>query len=195
MSDNEPPSMDLVLNEIWGNQEKGIDTPDDKDKKIYSDKEGNIVHGTERDKAKGELSEVGQKPYEAFGLSRYEKDCKIAKRYLPDATKQYTVKAKNGEEVKGFLVRLTCRMGNQYELFMYYTGSNYQVKVVEPVNIENKWKNAHTGHLFSNSTICFGGDYESGQPTLRSAFSKSALWVNGFSWALVHGKFPFNYNQ
>jgi hypothetical protein len=124
-------------------------------------------------------------------MNRLEQELKDAKQYMPANTVFYETPT----GTKGWLYTITCELGNQYTLFLYYDGGNYQVLVIDP-EIEHKYKSVHTGHLFSSSRICLNVDvHNSGAGSLREAYSKSVLWATGFSGVLNDIPFVFNYNQ
>jgi len=91
--------------------------------------------------------------------------------------------------VRGWLYPLSSELGDRFELFLYFDGNAYQVKVVSPT-IEGEI-DAHACHLFGDGRICFGQADAGGMPTLTEAYAKSVLWVNGYSAYLRTSSFPF----
>jgi hypothetical protein len=123
------------------------------------------------------------------GAARSLRDCASVELNLPGATRQLVV-----DGVRGWLYPLSSEHGDRFELFLYFDGSAYQVKVVLPA-IESKGAagevDTHACHLFSDGRICFGQADAGGMPTLAEAYAKSVLWVNGYSVYLRTSRFPF----
>jgi len=84
---------------------------------------------------------------------------------------------------------LVSELGDEYELFLYFDGGAYQVKVVSP-DVEDGLS-PHDCHLFADGRICLGDLAGGGMPTLEEAYARSVVWCNGFSVYLQNGKFPF----
>ena len=84
---------------------------------------------------------------------------------------------------------MTTRLGDRYQLFAWFDGSAYQVKVVEP-DVE-RGADPHACHLFPDARICFGHGDGGGMPTLEQAYARSVLWANGFSVWIRGEPFPF----
>lgn len=170
---------------ILSNQSDGNTRPTNPSQKVMVDREGKIFHGDKTGGRDGPLSEA---PIETFAVM--VADRKAVENFLPRDTKEFTTQ----EGVTGFVYSFVTELGTDFTLFLYHDGANYQVKVVHP-EVEKRWKNPHTGHLYSDGRICFGSSYGSGMPTLRDAYAKSVLWANGFSIALETDHFPFSINN
>lgn len=118
------------------------------------------------------------------GFTRELRDRAAADGCLPSAARYLRV-----DGARGWLYPVTTEQGDRYRLFLYFDGSAYQVKVVEPP-VEGRDDN-HACHLFPTGLVCLGKDATGGMPTLASAYARSVLWANGFSAYLRTGTFPF----
>jgi hypothetical protein len=118
------------------------------------------------------------------GAARSLRDSAAVELNLPGATRHLVV-----DGVRGWLYPLSSELGDRFELFLYFDGSAYQVKVVLPV-IEGE-VDTHVCHLFCDGRICFGQADAGGMPSLVEAYAKSVLWVNGYSVYLRTSSFPF----
>jgi hypothetical protein len=180
----------LDLNELRSrvikNQNADTTRPSDPSKTIVVTREGGIHLGDDSAKQAGPLTLV---PQETFA-NRHEADRVTVSQFLPANTKPI----KTDEGVNGYVYTFKTEFEDEFTLFAYFDGSNYQVQVVSPV-IEDHFKSPHTGHLYSDGRICFGQAYGSGMPNLRDAFAKSVLWANGMSVAMRTGQFPFSNNN
>lgn len=179
---------------VWENQRNDEALPDEKKKKLVADENGKIIVADDVASAGKKTTEIEQSPFESSDTQRQADDWGYARKSMPNAERK-SFNGKNGGEVNGILYAFRCERNNPYTMFAWYNGASYQVKVLEPRDIENHWKSAHSGHLFSDSRICFGANFGGGQPTLPKAYSKSALWASGFSVALETGVFPWNFDQ
>lgn len=155
---------------------------------MFVDSEAGIHTGDQVAGDKRPVSEVQQDTF-AIG-SRLGKDRKTVSKKLPANTKEI----KTSEGVTGWFYQFRCQLGKVYELFLWFDGAYYQVKLVTP-RLEDHWKSPHTGHLYSSGKICLGDDFNNGMPSLEAAYAKSVVWATGMSVALKTGTFPFNYNQ
>lgn len=120
----------------------------------------------------------------ATRLTRAMRDRAAADGCLPAEARLLEV-----DGVKGWLYPVASAHGDRYQLFLYFDGSAYQVKVVEP-DVESR-ADPHACHLFPSGLICFGVEAGGGMPTLEAAYAKSVLWANGFSVYQRTGRFPF----
>jgi hypothetical protein len=102
---------------------------------------------------------------------------------FPSATREVLV-----EGTRGFLFPLVSELGDHFDLFAYFDGGAYQVKVVRP-RLEGA--DPHACHLFGDGRICFGPRDDGGVPSLKEAHARSALWANGLSVYLRTARFPF----
>lgn len=178
--------LNALRDRVLTNQNSGSTRPNDPAKSVTVDREGNMHFPTQPDKAVGPQSQI---PQETFAASLQE-DIATAGQYLPSNTRQITT----DEGIAGFLYSFNTELGDNFTLFAFNDGANYQVQVVAPT-VEDRFNNPHDGHIFSNGRICFGNGYGAGMPTLRDAFAKSVLWANGMSVAYRTGKFPFSNNN
>jgi hypothetical protein len=141
--------------------------------------------------AADELARLHQGTF-ADAEQRLARDAQIVARRLPANAEFARVQG-----TPGWFYSFENEFGDRYEMFIYFFGSNYQVKVIEP-EVEGRYT-PHDGHLYEDGRICFGTG--GGMPTLESAYAKSVLWANGFS-AYVAAKqagtpipFPFSINN
>ena len=103
---------------------------------------------------------------------------------LPGATRDLVV-----DGVRGWLYPIDSEIGgDHFVLFVYFDGSAYQVKVVEP---DVGGHDPHACHLFPDGRICLGEHAGGGMPRLADAYSRSVVWCTGFSVYLRTSKFPF----
>ena len=118
----------------------------------------------------------------AAGLTRAGRDRALAAACLPASAREVAV-----EGIRGRLYAVTSTAGDRYELFLWFDGSAYQVRVVAP----DVWgrNDLHSAHLFADSRICFGPWEGGGMPTLDAAFVRSVAWANGFSAYRRGGRF------
>jgi hypothetical protein len=116
--------------------------------------------------------------------TRLLRDQAVVEVNLPATTRHLVV-----DGIRGWLYPITSQSGDAFLLFVYFDGSAYQVKVVEP-DVEER-PDRHACHLFPGARICLAADPGGGMPTLAEAYSKSVVWCNGYSVYLRAGKFPF----
>ncbi len=120
----------------------------------------------------------------ASGFTRDLRDRAIVEAKLPGSTRRIVA-----DGVAGWLYPVASELGDRYELFVWFDGSAYQVKVVAP-DLEGRC-GLHSCHLFPDARLCLGDDPTGGMPTLESAYAKSVVWANGFSVYQRTGRFPF----
>jgi hypothetical protein len=118
------------------------------------------------------------------GLTRAGRDRAIAAERLPASAREVAV-----EGIRGWLYEVTNTHGDEYELFLWFDGSAYQVRVVAP----DVWgrSDLHACHLFADARICLDAGEGHGAPTLEEAYARSVAWANGFSVYRRSGKFGF----
>jgi len=148
---------------------------------VYTDPNGNIVLNPSTSQQRN-LSRV---PGKVFAAS-LTCDRQTVSQKLPSNAREIH---HNG--VTGWLYNIMSQLGDDYTLFAYNDGSQYQVLVVFP-EVAGHY-DVHDAHLFSDGRICLqdGG----GMPTLESAYAKSVLWASGFSVYVRNGQFPFSVNN
>jgi hypothetical protein len=102
---------------------------------------------------------------------------------MPPATREVAV-----EGIRGWLYPVTTAAGDEYQLFAWFDGTLYQVRVVAP----DVWgrTDLHACHLFHDARICLGAAWGGGLPTLAGAYARSVVWANGFSAYRRGGRFP-----
>ncbi|HET9594803.1 MAG TPA: hypothetical protein VFP65_04435 [Anaeromyxobacteraceae bacterium] len=122
---------------------------------------------------------------DALGFTRVVRDQALAEAKLPAETRR--VKA---GRARGWLYPVASEQGDAFQLFAWFDGDVYQVKVVRP-ELDGAHVDLHACHLFSDGRICFGTADGGGLPTLEAAYAKSVLWCNGFSAFRREGRFPF----
>ncbi len=179
--------LNALQDVIHENERNGDEFPADKKKKVFVDATGEMKIGNDvSDRSARTMSEVPQSTF----ADRQVEEARIVRAKMPSNAKQMTTR----EGTKGWLWRVKCAYGKPYDLFGWYDGAFYQVLVVSP-EIETKWRNPHTGHLFSDGRICLGDRHNSGERSLEAAYAKSTLWATGMTVALTTGRFPFNHYQ
>ena len=183
-------SQNVDLNQVRAlvlrNQDQGRDLPARQADKLLVDPQGKIRRGA--DVTPGEernLSEVHQSTFSSGLLGRIT-ETQIVARKFPAGTRELNVGG-----VRGWLYRLTSELGDQFTMFTYHDGQQYQVKVVSP-EVEGRYSQ-HEAHLFNDGRICF--DRNGGLSTLEQAYAKSVLWATGFSFVLRGQAFPFSNNN
>jgi hypothetical protein len=120
----------------------------------------------------------------AAGFTRVLRDQAVVEGKLPAETRYVSV-----DGARGWLYPVESELGDRYELFLYFDGSAYQVKVVSP-DVE-EGLSPHDCHLFPDGRVCLGDHAGGGMPTLEEAYARSVVWCNGFSVYLQRGRFPF----
>jgi hypothetical protein len=122
-------------------------------------------------------------PRDLAGFARELSDKAAADGCLPAGARFVAA-----DGARGWLCPLTSRAGDRYELFLYFDGGAYQVKVVSP-DVEGR-ADGHACHLFPGGIVCLG-EGGAGMPTLAAAWGRSVVWANGFSIYQRTGTFPF----
>ncbi len=118
------------------------------------------------------------------GFTRDLRDRAIVEAKLPGSTRHVVA-----DGVRGWIYGVATELGDRYELFVWFDGGAYQVRVVSP-DVEGRC-GLHACHLFPDGRICLGDDVTGGMPTLEEAYAKSVVWANGFSLYLRTSTFPF----
>jgi hypothetical protein len=121
----------------------------------------------------------------AAGLTRAGRERRLASERLPAGARELAV-----EGIRGWLYGVTTTHGDEYQLFLWFDGSAYQVRVVAP----DVWgrEDLHACHLFGDARICFGAWDGGGMPTLDGAYAGSVAWAHGFSTYRRTGKFQLD---
>ncbi len=114
---------------------------------------------------------------------RQRREEKAAAERLPAGARHVVV-----DGVRGWLYALTTAYGDCYELFAWYDGGGYQVRVVVP-DVFGRTDH-HQSHLFPDGRICMNAD-GAGMATLEAAFSRSVVWADGFSTYRRTARFPY----
>lgn len=117
------------------------------------------------------------------GWVRVLRDKAQVEARLPPATRYLKVHG-----VRGWLYPVSTELGDVFNLFVYFDGSGYQVKVVDP-DVEGRF-DPHDCHIHPDGRICLT-DEGGGMPSLEEAFARSVVWCNGFSVFLRDEHFPF----
>ena len=184
-------TSELDLNGLRELVKKHQQTADQADKPLTREQvvvtpEGQITVATET--SQQNLSTV---PLDTFA-DRVQEDRLTVQQFLPQNSTELTTT----EGIVGWAFSIKCQFGRDYTFFAYFDGANYQVKLISP-ELESKWMSPHTGHIFTNGTLCLGTRYGAGRPTLRDAYAKTVLWATGISTCvLVPGTpFPFSINN
>ncbi|GAO03165.1 hypothetical protein PSR1_02048 [Anaeromyxobacter sp. PSR-1] len=118
------------------------------------------------------------------GFGRVLRDRARAEGSLPSSTRYLTV-----EGVGGWLFPIVSELGDPYQLFLWFDGGGYQVKLVEP-QVLGRF-DPHACHVFPDGRLCLSSDPGGGMPSLEDAYARSVLWCNGFSVFAREGRFPF----
>ncbi len=116
--------------------------------------------------------------------TRLLRDQAVVEGSLPAATRYLVV-----DGVRGWLYPIRTELGDGFQLFVYFDGGAYQVKVVEP-EVE-RHHDPHACHLLPDGRICLGELAGGGMPTLVEAYARSVVWCNGFSVFIRTSRFPF----
>ena len=157
--------------------------PPTRARQIFVDSEGRIWLGDEMSLSDEPVSEVHQATFANLTM-RQERDRIVVETKLPKNTNFVKV-GRTG----GWHYAIRTELGDAFQLFAYWEGDSYQVKVVKPA-VEGLG-DPHKCHLFADGSICFGKEHRAGMPTLEAAYAKSVLWANGYSVFHRTGKFPF----
>ena len=184
------PDLNILRSTLHDGQRTGnLIKPRDPKNKVLVDNEGGIHVGEDRQTQQNpdSVSEVQQDTFE----TRLSADRRTINAKLPANTKEF----KTAEGVTGWVYSFSCELGTRYKMFLYFDGSNYQVKVIEP-RVENYWHDPHTGHLMGNGNICLMAlTMMQMVAPIEAAYAKSVLWATGMSIAIKTGTFPWNHNQ
>jgi hypothetical protein len=117
------------------------------------------------------------------GFSRIPRDQAQAESQLPSATRYLNV-----DGVRGWLYPISTELGDAFQLFLYFDGAAYQVRVVEP-EVEGRF-DPHASHVLPDGRICLSESWAGGASTLEAAYARSVVWCNGFSRFLRGESFP-----
>lgn len=196
--------LNQLRNTLRENARRGDVRPDEPRRKIVVDRDGKIRHGNEVGLSDHrELSEVPQELFATlgsilrnlfaedrdvaslahFGGDRLARDRAIVREKLPWGTTEVLV-----DGTTGFVYDITDEFGEHYRMVVYFDGSEYQVKVVDP-EIEGHY-GVTDAHIFSDGRLCLRPP-AGGMPTLAEAYAKSALWANGFTVRRQGDPFPW----
>ena len=169
---------------ILDGQQSGREFPTRPENKVFVTPDSRIVMGDQLAPGQErELAEVQQRPW--FSLSpRLQREQDVVWTKMPANTRMLEV-----DGFSGWLYSFHDEFGRRYEMFVYFDGSYYQVKVVFP-EVEGKY-DPESGHLYPNGNICFGREYASGMPALEQAYAKSVLWAAAFTTKEMTGAFAF----
>ena len=118
-------------------------------------------------------------------LSRVPRDKALAEAQLPCATRYLTV-----DGVRGWLYPISTELGDAFQLFLYFDGAAYQVRVVEPA-VEGRF-DPHASHVLPDGRLCLSESWAGGASTLEAAYARSVVWCNGFSRYLRGESFPLD---
>lgn len=167
-------------------------------RQVLVTREGQVRFGDEVNEAERRaLSEV---PQETFGTGvrtlfdalfgdstasadRLASDRQTVRERLPRETVELRI-----DGVPTWVLPVRCEFGRRYKLALWFDGSEYQAKLVEPA-LEGTI-DVITGHVFPDGTLCLRSP-AGGMPTLEQAFGKSVLLINGLSVLRERGVFPF----
>ncbi|HSM92159.1 MAG TPA: hypothetical protein VLT47_04670 [Anaeromyxobacteraceae bacterium] len=116
-------------------------------------------------------------------MERESRDRSAAEGCLPADTRRISVAG-----TSGWFYPVVNEQGDPFRMFLWFDGSAYQVKVVEPTL---GYADPHLCHLFPDARLCLGAEEGGGMPTLESAYARSVLWATGYGAFLRTGRFPF----
>jgi hypothetical protein len=116
-------------------------------------------------------------------MEREARDRFAAEGCMPSATRRVRVAG-----TSGWLYPVVNEQGDRFDMFLWFDGAAYQVKVVEPTL---GYADPHSCHLFPDARLCLGSDEGGGMPTLDGAFARSVLWATGYGAFTRTGRFPF----
>ena len=182
---------DMMLN----NQNQGDTFPSAPGKKVVVTNEGAIRTGDQLSPTeRGYSSEVPQEVFAAVCEQRANREARIVATKLPSNTVRM-----NFGGLRGWAYQIVPSFpGEQgrerFVFFLSYDGDAYQVYCVQP-ELESHWRSPHTGHIYSDGRLCLGVKYNSGAPTVESAYAKSVIWAEGIQVARRTGQFPFSANN
>ncbi|HUK65751.1 MAG TPA: hypothetical protein VLV17_02905 [Anaeromyxobacteraceae bacterium] len=124
-----------------------------------------------------------RREYGASPTARTLRDRALVELHFPSATRELEV-----EGTRGYLFPLDTELGDHFDLFAWFDGSAYQVRVLRP---RLAGLDPHACHLFRDGRICFGQGDGGGASTLKEAHARSVLWANGIGAYLRGSRFPF----
>jgi hypothetical protein len=191
---NKPlPDLNRLRQIIHEQQAKNEPYPVAAEKQISVTRDGSIqigarIGGAPTSKVQQGTFAVQGPKWFGLGMTREEQDQQTAAEKLPVNTRFVDT-----EDARGWCYEHLTEFGNSYTFFAYFTGSNYQVRLLEPA-LESQY-NPHNVRLFRDGRICLSGESGSGQPSLEEAYSKSVLWSLGIDLYKQTGSFPFSINN
>lgn len=129
--------------------------------------------------------------------SRRSRDFHEHRTFMPDNTMYLEQEGRDT-----YVFEKNTEVGITFTIAAYFDPdeNGYSASLVSPL-IEDAWKNAHVGHIFTDGTICFGGASMRTRPTLREAYAKSCLWAEGMAIMIAShlagepSEFPFSNNN
>jgi len=180
------PDLNKIALEIRGNQQAGVDRPDDESRRLYVDKEGGILFGDEVGTNSGRLSEITQERFYARVASQTERDLVSAK--LPDNARW----ASDGT-YGGWVYSVSNEFEDTYELFLWQDPEDrtYKVSLISP-DLTGQ-VGVHDCHLYSDGTLCLKRSGGPGYPSLETAYARAALWTRGAS--LYNRGYGFQFSE
>ncbi len=111
--------------------------------------------------------------------TRREKDQQEVVRKMPANTRLIQ---QDGRDI--WIFKKNTELKILFEIAVYYDPDErgYCAQLISP-QVENSWKNAHVGHLFSDGIICMGFSEPSmrSRHTLLEAYAKACFWAEGMS--------------
>jgi hypothetical protein len=119
------------------------------------------------------------------GFSRVPRDKALVEAKLPSSTRYLTA-----DGVRGWLYPVSTELGDAFQLFLYFDGAGYQVRVVEP-QVEGRF-DPHASHVLPDGRICLSDSWGGGVTTLEAAYARSVVWCNGFSRFLRGEPHPYD---
>lgn len=130
---------------------------------------------------------------------RFFEEQRQVSQYLPTSTKHERLRGKDN-----WIFKKNTEVGIPFEIALFYDAdeepAGYCAQLILP-EIEDQWKNPHSGHIFRDGVICLGGGSMRTRKTLMESFSKSCLWAEGMAIMIQShlagqpSEFPFSINN
>jgi hypothetical protein len=183
--------LNAIRDSFYAQQRAGAEAPTVPDQQVYVDKTGRVQLGT----GNGPTRELSRVPAGTFAARdadtrRLAEERKVVRAKLPRGTYYET---RPGAE--GWVYEIVTEFNHHYTMCAHFTGTGYQVRLLEPELESLPQHDEHGMHLYTSGKICLSTSPGSGERTLEDAYSRSAVWALGMDFVRQHRAFPFNYNQ
>jgi hypothetical protein len=117
---------------------------------IHVDRNGRLIHGKDYGATQSESLSTVQP--DTFHSGREEAERRIVETKMPTNTRMVVSR----EGVRGWLYSFQTEYLDTYIMFAYFDGSAYQVVIIKP-QVEQRFCNSHTGHIYPDNRIDLGG--------------------------------------